>query len=220
MRRAVIAACIVALPATAAAETVKAGVAVDALTPAGTQRARVTAPAFDGGPTRLVYQAEGTSIVLSVTVGADAAAARDTIDRWRHRATRDLRKLAVGDYAYGTADHLAFARLNVAVVVRVVSGDRSAVDVARKLVAVIDAQPSGSPAAAPLEASIPEHAAVGKPVAVVFSWTPLAAELEVSGPATARRTRTGWVVARTGPGTIALRARAVDSRLRSASAAE
>ena len=209
--------CLLLVPLSAAAEpVVHGGVAVDELTPAGMQRLSVTGPTEPDRPVRLVYGRESTpELLVDVRVVADAAGARAALDaRWR-TVTSPPPEAELGDAGRGDAGLAAFVRDNVFVSVHRVAGEADALAVARAIDAVVVAAPAGSPTAESSERRTYDDAQLGeRPVPVEFPAGLLAAQLEVCGPAYARRTADGWVVVRTGPGTVTVRVLGVDRQLR------
>jgi hypothetical protein len=209
--------CLLLVPLAAAAEpVVHGGVAVDKLTPAGMQRLSVTAPTEPERPVRLVF-GRGTTpeLLVDVLVAADPAGARTALDaRWR-TVSNPPPTATLGDEGRGDAGFAAFVRDNVYVAVHRVAGEADALAVARAIDAVVVASPAGSPTAEPTERRSYDDTQLGeRPVPVAFPDGLLAAQLEVCGPAYARRTADGWVVVRTGPGTVTVRVLGVDRRLR------
>lgn len=204
-------------PLAAAAEpVVHGGVDVETLTPAGMQRLSVTAPTEPGRPVRLVYgRGSAPELLVDVRVAPDAAGARAALAARLRAVTSPPPEADLGDAGLGDAGFAAFARDNVFVSVHRVAGDADALAVARAMDAAVRAAPAGAPALAPAERRFYDDAQLGeRPVAVEFPEGLLAAQLEVCGPAYARRTAGGWVVVRTGPGAVTVRVLGVDRRLR------
>ncbi|MBN1771687.1 MAG: hypothetical protein JXB32_10525 [Deltaproteobacteria bacterium] len=206
-------------PLAAAAEpVVHGGVAVDELTPAEMQRLSVTAPTEAGRPVRLVY-GRGTTpeLLVDVRVAADADGARAALAARLRTVTSPPPEAALGDAGLGDAGFAAFVRDNVFVSVHRVAGEADALAAARAMDAVVVAAPEGSPALEPGGRRWYDDAQLGeRPLPVEFPQGLLAAQLEVCGPAYARRTGDGWVVVRTGPGTVTVRVLGVDRLLRTA----
>jgi hypothetical protein len=205
------------VPLAAAAEpVVHGGVAVDELTPAGMQRLSVTGPTAPDRPVRLVYgRAASPELLVDVLVGRDAEAARAALEARLRTVTSPPPETALGDEGRGDVGFAAFVRDNVFVSVHRVAGEADALAVARAIDAVVVAAPAGTPTAEPSGRQSYDDAQLGeRPVPVEFPDGLLAAQLEVCGPAYARRTADGWVVVRTGPGTVTVRVIGVDRRLR------
>lgn len=205
------------VPLAAAAEpVVHGGVAVDELTPAGMQRLSVIGPTAPDRPVRLVY-GRGTEpeLLVDVRVAQDADGARAALEARLRTVTSPPPEVELGDRGLGDAGFAAFVRDNVFVSVHRVAGEADARAVARAIDVVVVVAPAGSPTAARTARRWYDDAQLGeRPVAVEFPGELLAAQLEVCGPAYARRTADGWVVVRTGPGTVTVRVLGVDRRLR------
>ena len=218
---AVMAALLVGATASAFADgdaPVKAGVAVDALTPPGMVRVRVVAPASPTLPVRLVYRERAEkrpALLVDVWIGDSDAAARATLKRWRgHWSLEPAPAHGIGDAGFAAPGALAFCRHNIAISVRRVAGAADVEQLARSYVAAVDAAPTGSPRAAPATAIVPEPLRAGRGQPLRLSGSALAVEVSGRGPVAIRRTARGWRIRRTGPGRVALQVIAVDERLR------
>jgi hypothetical protein len=165
---------------------------------------------------RLVF-GRGTTpeLLVDVRVAQDADGARAALAARLRTVTSPPPELELGDEGRGDAGFAAFVRDNVFVSVHRVAGEADALAVARAIDAAVVAAPVGSPTAEPSARRSYDDAQLGeRPVPVAFPEGLLAAQLEVCGPVYARRTADGWVVVRTGPGTVTVRVLGVDRRLR------
>lgn len=192
----------------------RAGVPVDSLTPAGMQRLAVRVPVVDSQPVRLTYGTEKAEILVDVVVAATAADAREALEHWRHQLSREIDAVTgVGDVAYGSANLVAFAQDNIMIAVRRVSGTADIGTVAADALAAAEAAPKGSPVAETVTAAVPTLA-TGKAATLSLSRGVLAARVSADGPATVRKTRTGWRLFRKRAGDVRVRVVAVDELLR------
>ena len=193
------------LPVSAAAQ--RTGLPVDSVAFTGTQRVDVDA-SDPHGWVRLTFEGE-RSVRVDVRVLADRTAARAALQDAVRATSGELSAIALADAAFGDAGYVAFARENIAVVVR----SSSALADARTVDAAIRAAPRGAPDLTEIAIELPQLF-VGVPTSILLDRNVLAAHVVAHGAAHARRTRRGWVVTRTGPGEIRLETQLCDTLLR------
>lgn len=222
MRRTCLIFALAALPSlfatTASAQSlVHGGVLPEQLVPAGLHLVDVTVPAVDARSVHLGLAPTGqrtSTHTLDVDVAADATTARARLTWFRQTVSGEFPAIrGLGDEAYGDAGLLAFVRDNVFVVVRRIAAGGDVAPLAAHIDRAIAAAPAGATSASSPSLRLDEIDE-GESRAVQTPADLLAMHLVAEGDAYARRTRTGWVVTRTGPGEYRVRVRVVDQRLR------
>lgn len=190
------------------------GVPVEALTPAGMHLVDVDVPEVDRVPVRLRFAPapQGRAEVLvDVLLEDDAPSAGAAAAWFRETVSGELPAIAgIGDAAVGDAGLVAFVRDDVLVVVRRIAGAHDVSSIARSIARAID--PARS-AGGPHLAVAPRDPQVGETIPIHVAGA-LALHVTADGPAQARRTRSGWVLSRSGAGPITLRVVIVDRLVR------
>lgn len=193
------------IPLGAAAQ--RTGLPVDSIAFAGTQRTDIDA-SDPHGAVRVTFSGSRT-IQLDVRVEATSAAAHAALQDIVRTTAGELPSLQIGEGAFGDDTYVAFVRENIVVVVR---SDAARSD-AQALDRLIGQAPRGTPNLDSVQVTVPQLEP-GTPTAVEFPRDVLSAHLVVRGPATARKTRSGWVVTRTGAGEIRFETSVCDALLR------
>jgi hypothetical protein len=167
-------------------------------------------------PVRLVFARSAQAraeVRIDVLVTASEAEALSRAEALESRAALGLPALeGIGARAWGHRTMVVLARGPVAAEVRVLAGAHDAVAIARALDAELAAG-TGRAATAP-RLRVDGDAQGERPLAVRFDGDVVASWLSADGAGYARSTERGWVVARTGPGAIVVRALAVTPDLR------
>lgn len=213
------AAALAAVPfAAPASAQVREGVSARALLPAALRLVDVDVPEEPHAPVRLYYATEAdqrASLLADVLVGAspeDARAAMAELVRTTSGALGAPAGAPAG--AVGDDELVAFARDNVFVALRSLSRSHDLAALARHASAAIAAARPGPPPTAASSAHVARDPQVGEAVPIVLSAPALAAHVTARGPGYARRTPSGWVLARTAEGPIDLAVVVVDELLR------
>ncbi|MEZ4336977.1 MAG: hypothetical protein R3B82_10145 [Sandaracinaceae bacterium] len=200
-------------PALASAQI--AGVAADALTPAGMTRVEVEIPERETDGVWLYFAPEGATratLRAQVYVAPSAQAARDAEALHAQSIAGDLDALSgLGDRASGGASMLTFVRDNVFVVLQRLGGQLDCRPAAHAIDAALRAAPRG-PATTRLAVEIPML--VEGTNALQLPAAALGAHVVASGSAAARRARDGWVVTRRGGEAWSVTVLAADAMLR------
>lgn len=193
------------LPVTVAAQRV--GLPVDSIALTDTQRVDIDA-SDPHGWVRVSYAGQ-RNVRMDVRVTANDRAARDALGDVVRTTAGELPPLSIGDAAFGDAAYVAFARENIVVVVR--SDD--ALSDARAVDMAIQTAPRGAPDLSPITVAVPQLVE-GVPTSIQLPSDVVSAHVVAHGPAIARKTPRGWVVTRTGAGTVQLETRTADTLLR------
>ncbi len=212
---------------TARADVVHAGLPIEALPSEGTTLGEIVVPDVDTLPIRVVIEAQQRPVLLvDVLVGRDTTAARDALRRFRRSLSRNPETVeGLGDEAYGGEQVIAFARDNVFVALRSISGARlpgeraverrgHVMSDARRIDRAIQASPPGDPRARGLTLIAVDDPQHDEPAPFLPRGEVLAASVRVHGPGYARNGRSGWMLVRTGEGAIAAHVLAIDRYLR------
>lgn len=197
---------ITAMSISVSASAQRVGLPVDSLGFEGTQRADVDV-SDPHGWIRVSYEGD-RDVRVDVSVTRDRSAARAMVHDIVRTTAGELASQSVGDLAFGDEAFVAFARENIAVVVRSARAlaDAAVVD------AAIERAPTGVPDLSAWSVTVPQLE-IG--VATLLDLGDVvAAHVVAHGPARARKTRRGWVVTRTAAGTVRLDVTAADALLR------
>ncbi len=189
------------------------GVALEAFTPAGMRRVDVDVPEVDHVPERQRYapaNATRAEVLVDVLLSEDAPSARAAAAWFRETVSGELPEIdGLGDGAAGDAGLVAFVHDTALVVVRRITGAHDVLAIARAIDRAI-APASGALAAVRVEGN-PQP---GGPPARIVATGAIGMYVTVTGPGEARRTRDGWVVARSAPGPLRVHLVTVDAQLR------
>ena len=203
-------------PAAAKKGDVHGGVRATALAPSGLTVGDVEAPLAAGLPARVTFvDAQGRGeLVADVLVAASPADARAALAGWKDKLARaDVPAASVGDESYGSGALIGFAQDNIMIAVRRVRGSRDVVAVAEHMAAAVIASPAGKTVAQSVRPKVGDLRE-GVPARVSVPADYIGARFGVSGPAVLRRDAEGWLITRTGAGTIQVSVVAVDAFLR------
>jgi hypothetical protein len=208
-------------PGTALAQVTRGGVEVARVVPTGMEIVDVVVPARAEIPVRLALaprDAQTAALLVDVLVAPDAARAREAL-AWQLRTMQGEVAPApgLGDEGYADDGYAAFARDNVMIAVRRVDG-ATRLDVraiAARMDAAVLASPAG-PTRASARLQLPALSAMspGDTARIALPEDALEATIEAAGDAAARRTRTGFLVEKTGAGAAHLAPILVDRHLR------
>lgn len=208
-----------AAEAAGAGAEARAGVPVLSLAPDGMALLDADVPSAQDHPVALAFgdpRTKEPAVLVDVLVAPSAAAARAALAAFVRSASLPLpAREGIGDVAYGGAALLAFARDNVMVAYRRLDAGIDAVALAGIADAAILDAPFGRPAAAARAGlELVSGRAGDPPVRIPAGEGSIASRVVVDGPAYARRTSAGWLIVRTGEGTVRAGVVAVDDLLR------
>lgn len=218
MRHAFAAVFLVALPlplvlACASAHAQRA-VSVERVTPPGFVLVDVDVPALESEPARLRFAPEGqrrAELLVDVRIASDRRGAHDAARWLRETTAGQLGELeGLGDAAAGDAGFVAFVRDEVFVVVRRIGGAHDARSIARGIDhALLERRELPLPRAF---VEVPPQVDGTAPIQLAPEI--VGAHVTVEGPGLARRTPSGWLIERSGPGPLTVRVVAFDRHLR------
>ncbi len=210
---------VLAVAPTSASAQAHAGIDVNVVVPADMEIVDVVVPDRPESPLRLSLgpQAEGrTELIVDVWVTADARGAAAAYQRALLSLTGEVSAApGLGDRGVADDGFAAFARDNVTIAIRRARGARDVRAFAAHLDGAIRAAPVGTAhATGSLQLPALDAMSPGDTATISLPRWVLDATLLAEGDATVRRTRTGWLVTRTGSGPAHIDAHVADLRLR------